>query len=414
MVLEKISKFILILFIVIFLGLLFIALGVKYQAPLNAWNNNVIKGEINQQYANLYLNNYAPEVVTWDLSDQIGKKVLTTNQYGNEVFLGGLITGAEVSDNQINVAFNSGTILKLSANGELKKKLIISPLLHNFILDKSNGGIRSVLWIEKDLIFVYYTSKNPLEKSFSIRASIVNTSNLTTVDDLELGQFSIEEHYALGGGGFYDKKNNRILLAIGVASGADNDKNNSKSQKDDSYFGKIVSIPLSNDKQKIHQPVIYSKGHRNSQGMTLHKNLIFSVEHGPKGGDEINIINESRNYGWNKFSYGTKYGKPDATYNNASNIFIEPIFYFTPSIGISDIYKCPIIFNDPGYKDCLLVSSMRDGSFYIAKLNEEMNRIQSIERVELGSRIRKIRSTNDSVFLFTDNQSIVKITYTKL
>ena len=414
MTLKRVSLSILILLITVFIALLLIAIGVKYQEPLNSWNNRVIKGENESAYNNLYLNNYKPEVKIWHLTEKLGNKVLTTDQYGNEVFLGGLITGALIQENFINVAFNAGIILKLSKNGELLKRVNIYPILENFILKQSNGGVRSVVWLTDNLIFVYYTSQKPTEESFDMRAAIINISNLTVEDDIELGQFNLDEHFALGGGSVYDKPNNRILLAIGVASGPDNVKTSSKAQDNKSLFGKIVSIRLSDDQLKMFLPSILSKGHRNPQGMVIHNDLIFAVEHGPKGGDEINIIKENSNYGWNNFSYGTKYGKSDSAYINYSKKYLEPIFYFTPSIGISDIYQCPRIFEDPGYKGCLLISSMRAGSFYLAKLNKKMSALQSIEELHLGDRIRKIRSSNDAVYLFTDNQSVVKISYSKL
>jgi glucose/arabinose dehydrogenase len=233
-------------------------------------------------------------------------------------------------------------------------------------------------------------------------------------DDIELGEFSNNEHFALGGGGFYDNKDHSIYLAIGSAAAADNLISNAKAQEDSSLFGKVIKISILNNKFKLIKPSIFTKGHRNPQGMVSIDNKIFSVEHGPKGGDEINLLYANGNYGWNKFSYGTKYGKADKSYSNYSSKFIDPIFYFTPSIGISDIYSCPGVLNDPGYKNCLIISSMRDKSFYIAKLNPNKDAIQSLERISLGSRIRKIRSSENSIFLFTDDQSIVKINYIKL
>jgi aldose sugar dehydrogenase len=414
MQLKKTSIYILVILLVVFAALLLVATGVKYQEPLNKWNNKVFKGEINHLYASLYLNNYSPIVETWNLSNMLGEQILTTNQYGKEVLLGGLITGAKVTDNKIYLGFNSGAFLELSKEGQLIKKQSISELLQDFELAKSNGGVRSILWINDDLIFVYYTAKNLNMQTFTIRAALINTNDFSLLDDLELGQFSINEHFALGGGAVYQPQKNRVLLAIGSASAADNLNSNAKSQDSISLFGKVVNIPLIENMSKFLKPSIYTKGHRNPQGMALIENKIYLVEHGPKGGDEINIIKENGNYGWNKFSYGTKYGIPDNSYDGYSDEFTEPTFYFTPSIGISDVESCPKVLNDPGYNNCILVSSMKDGSFYILKPHKRKNTIQSIERIEHGSRIRKIRSSDKSIYLFTDNQSIVKINYAKL
>jgi len=397
-----------------FIAILLVAIGVKYQQPLNDWNNSTIKGETKKSFANLYLNNYSPTSETWDLKDKMGKQVMVTNQYGREVSLGGLITGTNTTENSIKVAFNSGLILHLSENGGLINRIDAAPFLKDFILQKSNGGVRATLWLNDDLIFMYYTATSSVENSFKIRGALINLKENIALDNVEFGEFNIKEHFALGGGADYDLKNNRIILAIGAASGIDDTKTSSKAQDDLNLFGKIISINLNTEKTKLLPPSVISKGHRNSQGLTLFKNKIYAVEHGPKGGDELNLITQNGNYGWNNFSYGTKYTKPDEEYNKLNDKYTEPMYYFTPSIGISDVTKCPEIFSDPGYKNCLLISSMRDGSFYLSKFSPNQLHIQSMERVDLGSRIRKIRGLGNSVYLFTDNQSIVKINYSKL
>jgi hypothetical protein len=414
MKIKKLIKILLFIFIFVFSSLILIAIGVKYEDSINEWNDRVIKGEKELYHLDLYLNNYKPSVTSWDLSDKLCEKKLTTNQYGKEVFLGGLITGAQIEGGKIDVGFNSGLILKLTESGKVLNETQISPLLEDFVLDYSNGGVRSFLWLNNEIIFVYYTSKNQDSEEYSIRAAILDLKNMISRDDIKLGEFSNNEHFALGGGSFYDNKNSSIFLAIGAAASADNLISNSKAQDNSSFFGKVIKISIPTNKSKLINPSIFSKGHRNLQGIVSVNNKIFAVEHGPKGGDEINLLYATGNYGWNKFSYGTKYGKADNSYNNYNSKFIDPIFYFTPSIGISDIDSCPIVLSDPGYKNCLLISSMRDKSFYIVKLNRNNDAIHSLERISLGSRIRKIRSSEKSVFLFTDDQSIVKINYVKL
>ena len=74
-----------------FIALLLVAIGVRYEKALNEWNNKAIKGEVQPNYSNLYLNNYIPSVTSWDLSDQIGDQGTSINQYGKEVFLGVLL-----------------------------------------------------------------------------------------------------------------------------------------------------------------------------------------------------------------------------------------------------------------------------------------------------------------------------------
>lgn len=399
--------------LIAFVALLLIAVGVKYQQPLNDWNNTVIKGEKKKTFANLYLNNYLPKSETWQLKDKLGEQTLTTNQYGKKVSLGGLITGVNVEKNLIKAGFNSGVVLHLSNQGDLLDRLDLSPLLEGFILQKSNGGVRAFLWLEDNQVFVYYTATDHTkEDAFEVRIALIDLEKNRVLDNLKIGQFEIHEHFALGGGIDYDKNNNSIVLATGSASGTDDTVAGLKAQDASNLFGKVIRIKLDNN--QLGQPKVISKGHRNPQGLTLVNGEIYAVEHGPKGGDELNLITDGGNYGWNHFSYGTKYTKVDDTYNHLDAKYTEPLYYFTPSIGISDVAQCPKVFSDPGYQNCLIISSMRDGSFYLMKFNPNRSAIQSVERVHLGNRIRKIQSSEDAVYLFTDSQSIVKIRYSKL
>ena len=79
---------------------------------------------------------------------------------------------------------------------------------------------------------------------------------------------------------------------------------------------------------------IYSKGHRVPQGITMLNNKIYSVEHGPKGGDELNLIIKGNNYGWPEVSYGTNYLKDNGgdgisfPISHSNLNFKEPLFAF--------------------------------------------------------------------------------------
>ena len=101
------------------------------------------------------------------------------------------------------------------------------------------------------------------------------------------------------------------------------------------------SIPADNPFVKTAgaEPSIYSYGHRNPQGMTIHPQTgeIWTNEHGPRGGDEINIIAPAKNYGWPDITYGINYnGKqmnPDT--KTAKPNMEQPLYQWTPSIGPS-------------------------------------------------------------------------------
>ena len=108
------------------------------------------------------------------------------------------------------------------------------------------------------------------------------------------------------GGGRIAKFNNNFFISTGFFTQNINSGIVQFPQDRNSSFGKIIKI---NDINKHNNPSIFSIGHRNPQGLFVSKKfkLLLSTEHGPFGGDEINIINEANNYGWPCKSYGVKY-----------------------------------------------------------------------------------------------------------
>lgn len=93
--------------------------------------------------------------------------------------------------------------------------------------------------------------------------------------------------------------------------------------------------PFLNDKKAV--PSVYSYGHRNPQGIAVHPvtRQIWANEHGPKGGDEINIIQKGKNYGWPEITYGINYNGTQITPYTSKPGMEQPIHQWTPSIGPS-------------------------------------------------------------------------------
>ena len=166
--------------------------------------------------------------------------------------------------------------------------------------------------------------------------------------------------------------------------------------------GKIVSIDKLTSEHKI-----ISMGHRNPQGLFYIKNLniIINTEHGPKGGDEININFQENdkipNFGCDVSSYGTEYAGPDPyKKSHAKYGFIEPFKYYVPSIGISQMVYMPNHFNPDGAK-YLLVSSLRAGSIYVIKINDKFNKILDEDKIYFSQRrIRDIEYDKENNVLF--------------
>ncbi|MCW8998453.1 MAG: PQQ-dependent sugar dehydrogenase, partial [Kangiellaceae bacterium] len=115
---------------------------------------------------------------------------------------------------------------------------------------------------------------------------------------------------------------------------------------------------------------IYSYGHRNPQGMEMNPatGQIWTHEHGPKGGDEINIIQPGKNYGWPVISYGVNYSGTKFTDLTHKEGMEQPITYWVPSIAPSGM---TFVTSDkyPQWKGHLLVGSLKFGYVELCQLD---------------------------------------------
>ncbi len=154
-------------------------------------------------------------------------------------------------------------------------------------------------------------------------------------------------------------------------------------------------------------PEIYSYGHRNPQGMTIHPETgeIWASEHGPMGGDEVNIIRAGANYGWPVVSYGRTYGGEIISEQPSREGMELPRYFWVPSIGISGLL---FYTGDrfPEWNNRLFVTGMNGMLIQSVRLGGEGVRIGANERESMltGMRqqIRDIRQGPDgSIYLVT-------------
>lgn len=168
------------------------------------------------------------------------------------------------------------------------------------------------------------------------------------------------------------------------------------SQLDKSSFGKIIKI-------QGNKSSVYAKGFRNPQGLFLlnDRQTLFNTDHGPSGGDEVNIITENQNYGWPCSSRGKLYGTPlnalniypsieDLNFYCKESVYEQPLFYFSePSIGISQgLQYTGRHFKL--FKDDIIISSLKGKSLFRMKYNKEKKSIESVETIYVGFRVRDL------------------------
>ncbi|HET9440590.1 MAG TPA: PQQ-dependent sugar dehydrogenase [Longimicrobiales bacterium] len=175
-------------------------------------------------------------------------------------------------------------------------------------------------------------------------------------------------------------------------------------QKPDNSYGKTLRIdPVTGESR------IFTLGHRNPQGLAVSRDgRIWMTEHAARGGDELNLLGESKNYGYPHVSYGTQYEEmtwPLSNQQGRHEGFEKPMYVWTPSIGISQL----IVLSKatfPTWQGDLIVSSLGGLSLY--RVRVEDNRTIFAEPIPIGHRIRDIvEAANGAIVLKTDDNFLV-------
>ncbi len=157
--------------------------------------------------------------------------------------------------------------------------------------------------------------------------------------------------------------------------------------------------------KKGFNPKIYSYGHRNVQGAAKHPTtgVIWAHEHGPRGGDELNIIRPGRNYGWPKATYGKNYSGTTITKNRTLPGIQSPVIHWTPSIA-----PCGMAFVTgplfPKWNGDILVGALKHRKLVHLSIRGESVIQQEILLESLGERIRDVEIGPDgAIYLLTDD-----------
>ena len=171
----------------------------------------------------------------------------------------------------------------------------------------------------------------------------------------------------------------------------------------DSHLSKLIRIELTSGKAEV-----VANGFRNPQGFARDaEGNLWQTEHGPQGGDELNLLRPNLHYGWPYVTLGIRYGNKTWPYSKAQgrhDSFEKPAFSWTPAIGISNL-----IVSDsqqfPMWKGDLLIGSLAAHSLFRVRLHEE--RVVYVEQIRMDFRIRDITQMPDGrIALLYDNARI--------
>lgn len=206
------------------------------------------------------------------------------------------------------------------------------------------------------------------------------------------------------GGRIVGINNENIILSTGEF------RSRYLAQNINSVNGKLIKINTINSNYEI-----ISRGHRNVQGLLYDndENYLLFTEHGPAGGDEINLLDFNKqslnNFGWPIASYGYHYSdKLDISRKNKYPFlkshslygFNEPLKYFTPSIGISEIIK----IDTKSY----VFSCMACKSIFFFKLDKK-NKLYGLQKIKIGERIRDMVFKEKKIYLFLEDTASIGV-----
>lgn len=195
-----------------------------------------------------------------------------------------------------------------------------------------------------------------------------------------------------------------LLLSVGTTLA---DKDWDTEELGDSDYGKIIAIDRRNTNSRI-----FTSGHRNPQGLYVtDKGEIWSTEHGPDGGDELNLIVDGNDYGWPISTYGSAYDTKTWVKNPVQGDHTagdRPVFAWVPSIGISSVIKVKGSAFKHWSNDLLVGSLFGRGhgkSLYRVKTTDSA--VQVVERISVGRTIRDlVELPNGSILLWDGNRML--------
>jgi hypothetical protein len=156
-----------------------------------------------------------------------------------------------------------------------------------------------------------------------------------------------------------------------------------------------------------------SQGHRNPQGIVLYNNDTLMVsEHGPRGGDELNIVKKGNDYGWPFVTYGQPYGAGDyvkPTKTGTHEGFVKPITYWVPSIAPTELVQLP----NQGWghwNSALVLGTLREEVLVFIRVNQQFEVTENV-RVDVGHRVRDLEVFSDgSLVMSTDSGKLITAT----
>jgi glucose/arabinose dehydrogenase len=317
---------------------------------------------------------------------------------------------AFLPDDRMLVTERPGRMRVVTRDGHLSQPLDGVPK----VFASGQGGLLDVI-LDRNFAqnqTIYFCYAEPVDggaRTAMARARLVpnGTPHLTDVKPIfhQAGPLSRGHHF---GCRIVQMRDDNLFLTLG-----EHFTTRDEAQNLGNHLGKIVrirtdgSVPPDNPfaNKPGAKPEIWSYGHRNPQGAAINpvSGKYWEHEHGPRGGDEINIPETGKNYGWPVIGYGIDYSGAKIHESTHKQGMEQPIWHWTPSIAPSGMaFYTGNLF--PAWTNNLFIGAL--AGRMLVRLELDGDKVTKEERLltELGERIRDVRSGPDgALWLLTDN-----------
>jgi aldose sugar dehydrogenase len=201
------------------------------------------------------------------------------------------------------------------------------------------------------------------------------------------------------GGRMVELAYGKILLTVGDFKN-DGEKRDLTVADTNNDYGKIYEIDLVSGKSQL-----FTWGHRNPQGLTIADDgAIWSTEHGPAGGDELNLITKGTNYGWPMVTLGRDCNGCNWQLEGFHDGYQPPVFSYVPSIGIGNLVQLHDF--SPAWDGDFLVASMVEETLHHLRMNGHT--VIYDEPIPMGARLRDMIQLKDGrIALWTDSGRLI-------
>ncbi|WP_129593811.1 PQQ-dependent sugar dehydrogenase [Seramator thermalis] len=361
--------------------------------------------------------NYAP---AFEGQTRIGG-VKTITPYEVKIIAEGLSKPWGVTplpDGRLAITEKGGTMRIATAEGSVSDPIIGFPAVD----DRGQGGLLDVApapdFESSRMLYFTFAEKKPQGSLTAVGKGKLSTDE-TKIENFQaifraVPYFDNSMHF---GSRIVFDKNGNIFVSTGERSDL---ATRPKAQLLDNGYGKVIHItpegkPVPDNPfigVTSAMPEIYSYGHRNAQGLAIHPetNELWLSEMGPRGGDELNLIEAGKNYGWAVITYGLEYsGKPVGEGITQKEGMEQPIYYWDPVLSPSGMtfYSSDII---PEWQNNLFIGGL--SSKHIARLVIREHKVVGEERLlaNENQRFRDVAEGKDgALYAVTDEGRLYRI-----